>query len=112
MRIVAAAKGYDTEEWTFSLPKHATGTSSPVEMEDERSPTDADAGGSHHLQEAFKRLQFNRRSSDTPQETKKKAWIVVPGSFFWPRRYLFEADVNANCLHIDCGAFGDRYLGA
>ncbi|KAG7532162.1 hypothetical protein FFLO_03790 [Filobasidium floriforme] len=90
VRIVAAAKGYDTEEWTFSLPKHATGTSSPVEMEDERSPTDADTGGSHHLQEAFKRLQFNRRSSDTPQETKKKAWIVVP----------------------DCGAFGDRYLGA
>jgi hypothetical protein len=86
VRIVAAAKGYDTEEWTFSLPKHATGTSSPVEMEDERSPTDADAGGSHHLQEAFKRLQFNRRSSDTPQETKKKAWIVVPGSSFWPRR--------------------------
>ena len=79
VRIVAAAKGHDIEEWTFSLPEHAPGTSSPVEEEEEVANTDV-TGGSHHLQEAFKRLQFHRRSSDTPKETKKKAWIVVPGT--------------------------------
>ena len=81
VRIVAAAKGHDIEEWTFSLPEHAPGTSSPVEEEEEVANTDV-TGGSHHLQEAFKRLQFHRRSSDTPKETKKKAWIVVPGTSY------------------------------
>lgn len=74
---MAAAKGDDIEEWTFSLPRHTDQGSSPVE--EETTPIEV-VDKPNHLQEAFKRLQFNRRSSDTPKETKKKAWIVVPGA--------------------------------
>jgi hypothetical protein len=76
VRIVAAAKGDDIEEWTFHLPKDVGQGDGSVE-EDE-SPIEL-VDEPNHLQAAFKRLQFNRRPSDTPEETKKKAWIVVPG---------------------------------
>jgi len=92
VRIVAAAKGDDIEEWTFSLPRHTDQGSSPVE--EETTPIEV-VDKPNHLQEAFKRLQFNRRSSDTPKETKKKAWIVVPGA---QPRWLHDAIHDAHTV--------------
>jgi alkanesulfonate monooxygenase SsuD/methylene tetrahydromethanopterin reductase-like flavin-dependent oxidoreductase (luciferase family) len=76
IRILAAAKGYDTEEWTFALPGHA------IAAEEEQPAAEDTDGNVNHLEETFKRLQFHRRTSDAPTDQKKKAWIVVPGKFY------------------------------
>lgn len=100
IRIIAAAIGNDIREWTFSIPKSAA-----QEPQQQNAMQEVVPESENKLQAAFHRLQFNRRSSEEGTGVKK-AYIVVPGEI------LRHSSGMRLTTSVDCGAFGDRYLGA
>lgn len=78
IRIIGAALGNDIREWTFTIPKQAPGAKVNGIQSIKEGDEEDDLESGNKLQSAFRRLQFNRRNSDSEQ-TVKRAYIVVPG---------------------------------
>lgn len=83
--------GDDIREWTFKIPKQSPNNPATKQSAVQDELGEDAAADENKLQTAFKRLQFNRRSSDS-EGTLKKAYIVVPGELI--RRYAGFASMT------------------